>query len=47
MVRQLARDVDMSEEAELQRLETVKGRYGAVGMWGDYCEREGHGEFVK
>ena len=27
--------------------ETVKGRMGAVGMWGDYCEREGHGEFVK
>ena len=27
--------------------ETVKGRMGAVGMWGDYCEREGHGEYVK
>jgi hypothetical protein len=26
---------------------TVKGRMGAVGMWGDYCEREGHGEYVK
>ena len=25
----------------------VKGRMGAVGMWGDYCEREGHGEYVK
>ena len=21
--------------------ETVKNRMGAVGMWGDYCEREG------
>ena len=20
---------------------------GAVGMWGDYCEREGHGKFVE
>ena len=27
--------------------ETVKGRMGAVGMWGDYCEREGHGKFVE
>jgi hypothetical protein len=27
--------------------ETVKKRMGAVGMWGDYCEREGHGEFVE
>ena len=27
--------------------ETVKRRNGAVGMWGDYCEREGHGEFVQ
>ena len=23
--------------------ETVKRRMGSVGMWGDYCEREGHG----
>ena len=27
--------------------ETVKGRMGAVGMWGDYCEREGHGKYVE
>ena len=27
--------------------ETVKGRMGAVGMWGEYCEREGHGKFVE
>ena len=27
--------------------ETVKNRMGAVGMWGDYCEREGHGKFVE
>ena len=27
--------------------ETVKNRMGAVGMWGDYCECEGHGQFVK
>ena len=26
--------------------ETVKNRMGAVGMWGDYCEHEGHGKFV-
>ena len=26
--------------------ETVKSRMGSVGMWGDYCEREGHGKFV-
>jgi hypothetical protein len=27
--------------------ETVKGRMGAVGLWGDYCEREGHGKYVE
>ena len=27
--------------------ETVRGRMGSVGMWGDYCEREGHGKFVE
>jgi len=27
--------------------ETVRGRMGAVGMWGDYCERKGHGVYVK
>jgi hypothetical protein len=26
---------------------TVKNRMGSVGMWGEYCEREGHGEYVK
>ena len=27
--------------------ETVKRRMGCVGMWGDYCEREGHGKYVE
>jgi len=27
--------------------ETVRNRMGAVGMWGDYCEREGHGKYVE
>ena len=27
--------------------ETVRNRMGAVGMWGDYCKREGHGTFVE
>ena len=27
--------------------ETVKGRMGAVGLWGHYCEREGHGKCVE
>ena len=27
--------------------ETIQSRMGAVGMWGDYCEREGHGKFVE
>ena len=26
---------------------TVKYRMGQVGMFGDYCEREGHGEFIR
>ena len=26
---------------------TVKGRMGQVGLFGDYCEQEGHGEFVR